>query len=168
VGGLAKLKAETRETDIMQWAEVLADPTLRDLPYKIELNEYGKIVMTPASNRHGNIQSHIVRKLWTERNGGEVITECSMETDKGIKVADVAWCSAGFIQRHGMETPFSEAPEICVEVVSPSNSERELAEKRELYFARGAREVWIVSEDGGIRVFGHEGPRHEYWSGEKI
>jgi hypothetical protein len=35
----------------MEWIEVLADPVLRDLPYKIELNEYGKIVMSPASNQ---------------------------------------------------------------------------------------------------------------------
>ncbi|RME59856.1 Uma2 family endonuclease, partial [Candidatus Parcubacteria bacterium] len=33
----------------MKWSEVLADPTLQDLPYKIELNEWEQIVMTPAS-----------------------------------------------------------------------------------------------------------------------
>jgi hypothetical protein len=31
----------------MQWAEVVEDPNLKDLPYKIELNEYGQIIMTP-------------------------------------------------------------------------------------------------------------------------
>ena len=28
----------------MQWSEVMADKSLQNLPYKIELNEYGKIV----------------------------------------------------------------------------------------------------------------------------
>lgn len=143
----------------MQWSEVLADPTLRDLPYKIELNEYGKIVMTPASNRHGNVQAHIARRLWESLPAGEVITECSVETDKGVKVADVAWCSPEFIDRHGLETPYPEAPEICVEVVSPSNSGREMEEKAALYLSRGAKEVWIAEESGAVRVYGPEGVR---------
>lgn len=143
----------------MQWTDVLADSTLRNLPYKIELNEYGKIVMTPASNRHGSVQMRTGRKIWDGLYEGEVITECSVDTDKGVKVADVAWCSPAFIERHGLETPFTEAPEICVEIVSPSNSEREMQEKRALYFARGAKEVWIVSEEGESRFFGPEGER---------
>jgi Uma2 family endonuclease len=141
----------------MQWADVLADPTLKDLPYKIELNEYGKIVMTPASNKHGSVQSRIARKLWHAGDDGEVITECSIDTEKGVKVADVAWCSETFLARHGLETPFTEAPELCVEVISPSNSKREMDEKIALYFSRGAMEVWLVSEEGQIRVFGPEG-----------
>lgn len=141
----------------MQWADVLADPTLRDLPYKIELNEYGKIVMTPASNRHGNVQSRISRRLWDAFKKGEVITECSVATDKGVKVADVVWCSPGFIDKHGLETPYSEAPDICVEIVSPSNNEREMQEKAALYFARGAKEVWVVSETGETKIYGSQG-----------
>ena len=40
------------------------------------------------------------------------------------------------------------APEICVEVLSPSNSEPEMNEKRALYFEAGAHEVWICDLDG--------------------
>ncbi len=36
----------------MQWSEVLEDKSLRDLPFKIETNRYGQIVMTPVSNEH--------------------------------------------------------------------------------------------------------------------
>jgi len=43
----------------MQWQEVVNDPSLQDLPYKIELNEYGKIIMSPASNKHSIIQAHL-------------------------------------------------------------------------------------------------------------
>jgi Uma2 family endonuclease len=145
------------EANVMQWADVLADPTLKDLPYKIELNEYGKIVMTPASNKQGSAQSRIARRLWQAGGDGEVITECSIETDKDVKVADVAWCSDAFIGKHGLETPFTEAPQVCVEVISPSNSEREMDEKMALYFSRGALEVWLVSEEGHTRIFGPDG-----------
>jgi Uma2 family endonuclease len=38
----------------------------------------------------------------------------------------------------------TRAPEICIEVVSPSNSVKELREKTEAYLTAGAEEVWIV------------------------
>jgi Uma2 family endonuclease len=141
----------------MQWADVLADPTLRDLPYKIELNEYGKIVMTPASNRHGSMQVEIALRLSRVGGDGKVIAECSVQTRLGVKVADVVWCSSEFMGRHGLETPYAEAPEICVEIVAPSSSDEEMAGKRRLYFERGAKEVWVVSEEGVVRVFGPDG-----------
>ena len=36
------------------------------------------------------------------------------------------------------------APEICIEVVSPSNSVKELSEKTDAYLAAGAEEVWLI------------------------
>jgi Uma2 family endonuclease len=36
------------------------------------------------------------------------------------------------------------APELCIEVVSPSNSVKEIQEKIAAYIATGAQEVWIV------------------------
>jgi Uma2 family endonuclease len=36
------------------------------------------------------------------------------------------------------------APELCIEVVSPSNSRQEMREKIDAYLATGAEEVWIV------------------------
>ncbi len=143
----------------MQWSEVLADPSLRDLPYKIELDELGRIVMSPASNRHGILQAKLVRLLARLFNEGEILVECSVATHAGVKVADVAWMSSEFGSRHGEVTPFPAAPELCIEVVSPSNSTVEMTEKIHLYLGYGAREIWIVSEAGDIRLFGPEGKR---------
>jgi Uma2 family endonuclease len=137
----------------MEWVEVLADPILRDLPYKIELNEYGKIVMSPASNRHGAMQGDLYALLRQQLGGrGRPIVECSIQTAKGVKVADVAWCSTEFIRQYGFATPYPHAPELCVEIVSPSNSRQEMAEKITLYLEAGAREVWIVCEDGSVEI----------------
>lgn len=47
----------------MTWEEVCADPSLQDLPYKIELNRWGKIVMGPASRHHGIYQAEIAYRL---------------------------------------------------------------------------------------------------------
>ena len=137
----------------MKWSEVINDKTLQDLPYKIELNEWGNIVMSPASNRHGLIQSKIVRLLNQLDDSGETFSECSIETDRGVKVADVIWGSQHFFEHNGLETPYRVAPEICVEVLSPSNTMAEMEEKKGLYLAQGAEEVWVCDEDGQLTFF---------------
>ena len=35
-----------------QWREIVADPTLRDLPYKVETNHRGQIVLSPHTTHH--------------------------------------------------------------------------------------------------------------------
>jgi Uma2 family endonuclease len=52
--------------------------------------------------------------------------------------------------------PSTLAPEICVEVLSESNTEEKMQAKRALYRKIGAEEVWIVGEEGEIRFFGEE------------
>lgn len=143
----------------MEWAEVVDNPLLQNLPFKIELNKFGKLLMSPASNSHGRFQGRIAGALWQKQPqpAGEVITECSIQTSDGVKVADVAWASAAFIAEFGYTTPYPKAPELCVEIVSPSNSKAEITEKVELYLARGAQEVWVVYEDSRLEVFTHTG-----------
>ncbi len=143
----------------MEWAEVLADPCLKDLPYKIELDHYGRIVMSPASNRHGRIQGLLAHWLRQAMPDGVIVNACSIDTPAGVKVADVVWASPDFVRRHGDATPFPQGPELCIEIVSPSNRTAEMAEKVALYLGAGAREVWLVAEDGGTAIHGPEGPR---------
>jgi len=146
----------------MDWASVINDPLLKDLPFKIELDKWGKILMSPASNHHGRLQFEAGAKIRDAKKArGKVIIECSIQTSQGVKVADVAWASDSFIDKFGFETPYRRAPEICVEVVSPSNAQGEIDEKIELYLAKGAHEVWIVGEDGKAKYYTHEGEIEE-------
>jgi Uma2 family endonuclease len=135
----------------MTWADVMASPYLKDLPFKIELNKWGKIEMSPASNEHGIKQVDIATEL-RQRPGGKVLVECSISTSDGVRVADVAWISEARLQHLGKVTPFPQAPEVCVEVMSPSNSWAEMEMKAGLYLGAGADEVWIVGLDGSKRV----------------
>ncbi len=141
----------------MKWSDVLEEPALQDIPFKIELNEWGKIVLSPASNKHGLLQAEIVGSLRERRQDGKIITECSINTLKGVKVADVAWASMRFFRKYGFDTPYSEAPEICIEIVSPSNSDQEMQEKTTLYLSKGAKEVWICDENGLLSVYSYRG-----------
>lgn len=141
----------------MDWSSIIADPVLSDLPFKIELNEWGNIEMTPASNSHGMLQTAIAFLLKNKLPFGKAFVECSIQTPKNVKVADVVWCSAGFIDRHGKSTPYVEAPDLVVEVASPDNRLAELLEKKELYFATGAKEVWICEETGEMNFYRPDG-----------
>ncbi len=134
------------------WREVLSASTLQDLPYKIETNRSGQIVMSPAKNIHGAYQSAIAQLLVTKL-GGRTITECAIATPQGVKVADVAWAAQAFFDQHSYADPYAVAPEICVEIKSPSNARPELLAKVRLYLDAGAREVWVVSEEGKVEFF---------------
>lgn len=143
-----------------KWREVVESPYLCDLPFKLELNEEGKVefAMSPASNRHPHWQFRI-GVLLERALGGGALVGCSILTRKGVKVADVVWCSPAFLAQHGYETPYTRDPELCVEVASPSNTADELAEQALLYLDAGAVEAWVVREDGQVEIFSADGRR---------
>jgi Uma2 family endonuclease len=60
----------------------------------------------------------------------------------------VVWVSRELMERHRNEKQFRVAPDLCVEVLSPTNTRIQMAEKTAAYLAAGAKEVWIVGEDG--------------------
>ena len=137
----------------MNWQEVCADPHLHNLPYKIELNEQGQIIMTPVRLYHSAWQGEIIRWLLRLTDSGKALPEVAIATAQGTKVADVVWCSDTLWRqiKHEAESPV--APEICVEVLSSTNTEEEMREKRRLYFAGGAEEVWLCKQNGEMQFF---------------
>jgi Uma2 family endonuclease len=141
------------ETLALRWTQLCNDPLMTSFPGKVELNGYGVIEMSPASTRHARIQAAVTAQMSVQLPRGEVLTECPLLTSDGIRVPDVAWGSTAFFARHGDTTPLPQAPEICVEVRSPSNTDEEMAHKTQLFLEAGAVEVWILSEDGTHRVF---------------
>jgi Uma2 family endonuclease len=143
----------------MNWQDVCEHPGLRNLPFKIELNERGQIVMNAVRVIHALYQGEIEYRLRTLLKGGRTFPECAIKTDKGTRVADVAWASRETVRKIRGDVECSVAPEICVEVVSASNTDEEMAEKKALYFAQGAREVWICRN--GAMQFYHPGGKLE-------
>jgi len=137
----------------MQWQEICEDASLQNLPYKIELNKWGQIVMSPAKVRHGFFQGRIAYLLESLTSVGEVITECAIQTKDGVKVADVAWASDARGDVILEEVAASIAPEICIEVVSSSNTPEEMDFKQNLYFEAGAQEVWFCDRQGNMTFY---------------
>ena len=150
----AVVAAAARNSMMAIWERLCADPQLASLPYKVETTLEGKIIMSPASLRHASLQSNIVvilHALARESGaGGEVMSECPVVTADGVKVPDVAWLSPAQSIAFTGKAAAPEAPDICIEIKSPSNSKKEMEAKRDLYFGAGAKEVWICDEHGAL------------------
>ncbi len=138
----------------MQWQEVCEHPSLQNLPFKIELNERGQILMSPVKVYHSAFQGKISRLL---PDNGIVLPECAIKTTKGTKVADIAWCSEQRFKIIEREAECSVAPELCIEVISSSNTKIEMEEKRQLYISAGAIEFWVCNEEGEVMFFDANG-----------
>ena len=141
--------------NLRRWAELLADPELTRFEGRVETDRHGHIIMSPPpAPSHGSFQAGIAALLHRHMKTGRVLTECPISTADGVKAADVAWASAQRMRELGNRACFRTAPEICVEVLSPSNTAVEIREKMALFFDAGAREVWQCSKSGAMSFFG--------------
>ncbi|PSQ85200.1 MAG: Uma2 family endonuclease [Bacteroidetes bacterium QH_2_63_10] len=138
-----------------RWQEIARDPVLRDLSYKVETNVQGQLIVSPHQNSHSFLQASVRDLLQEQASEGVVVLEFAIATEQGVKVPDVIWTSPE--RRDEMEAtgdPTTLAPEICIEVMSDTNTEEEMQQKRSLYLQAGAEEVWVVDGEGRVRFFG--------------
>ena len=126
-----------------RWQALCADPTFDDVAGKIELTEWGEILMTPVGKSHGLAAMRVAESL-RRSLGGHTMAEVGVLTAIGVRAPDVAWCSDAYLASHPEEMPLSSAPELCIEIVSASNALPKLREKALAYVNAGAREAWLV------------------------
>ena len=140
-----------------RWQALCADPTFEDVAGKIELTEWGEILMSPVGKSHGMAAMRIAEAL-RRALGAHTMGEVGVATSIGVRAPDVAWCSEKYLAAHPEEMPLSTAPEICVEIVSASNALPKLREKAMAYVNAGAIEAWIVyPQSRQIEFYGREG-----------
>lgn len=70
-----------------RWDAITSDPTLDGLPYKVETNAQGQIILSPHKNRHSNLQSALFRLLQQHAPGGHISVEYALATPRGVKSA---------------------------------------------------------------------------------
>ena len=148
-----QLPAQENQTafNLRRWGELQWDQDLARLPYTIETDRFGRIIMSPPpACDHTKRVARILRRLHEFLPHGEVLAETAISTTDGVRVTDAAWLSPGRTQELDAGPCLLHAPEICIEVLCPSNGQLEMAEKRALYFEAGAAEVWICGLDGSL------------------
>lgn len=127
-----------------------------DVPTELVRGEivfpYGEDCMTRPGFRHGEICANAgsVIWAWAKRTGlGKVSSNDSwIQTGRNpdsVRGADVSYLRLDSLPGGKLPNgPSDVLPALCIEVMSPSNSMRELKEKAEEYLAAGIEEVWIV------------------------
>jgi Uma2 family endonuclease len=147
------IPALTRAEAAERWLQL--DPVMPE-DGRPEMDQYGELFLSPRpTNRHQRIAFNIGRQMEDQLNGASA-TAVAINTRIGVRAPDVCWTAAG---TNYEQDPAPRAPEICVEVVSPSNTEKWLLEKAAAYLEAGGREVVIVELDGRIRYFDSSGER---------
>ena len=142
-----------------RWQALCADPTFEDVAGKIELTEWGEILMSPVGKSHGIAAMRVAEAL-RKALGGHTMAEVGVATAIGVRAPDVAWCSGSYLAAHPEEMPLASAPELCVEIVSASNALPKLREKATAYVNAGAVEAWIVyPQSRQIEIYDREGRR---------
>jgi len=109
------------------------------------------IVLPPPKLRHTKVQqklSDALRPYVHERKLGEVNIEAGFKLSSDTWLQpDVAFVRTEQIERANPDAYYDGAPAIAVEVASESNTAAQLDLKTEMYFARGAEQVWVVYPD---------------------
>jgi len=115
----------------------------------------GRIVrMNPTSLQHGDIELALgsaLRDFVRKRRLGRVISgEVGIYTRRGpdrVRAADIAFVSSERLSGTPSGGYLKIAPELVVEIISPTDRWQDVRQKIEEYFAIGVQRVWIVEPD---------------------
>jgi Uma2 family endonuclease len=141
----------------MIWQEAIQNPDLQNLPFKIEINQHGVLEMSPTSFRHGLFQTAIIKYLLKYGSHGIASVETPLQVDIGTRVPDVVWMTRAFFRIHSQHLQLNTAPAICIEVLSPANSQNEIQAKMKVYFGLGALEIWLCDQNGVMQFYDPNG-----------
>lgn len=114
---------------------------------KYELHHGELVFVAPPKHGHNKMQARLMRLL--DRAGahaGEVTMELGFKPSREHEywIADVAFVSRSRWDATPSDAYLSGSPELVIEVLSPSNSNAEMRDKRKICLENGAREFWVV------------------------
>lgn len=128
---------------------------------KQELVRGEVITMFPPNWEHGEIAGnvHFAIKMYLLGNPiGRVTVEGGAVVDREpdtVRGPDVSYMSKERMPLDKRMNAYAEgAPDLCVEVLSPSNTRANIREKLTEYFGGGAKLVWVIDpEDRSTTVY---------------
>ena len=159
----------TTTTKLTTFAEFEQLPDTRDgFPYELRHGETFKLVIPKM--KHSRVQWQLRHLL--ERaagNAGIVDKEVGFRPvpEHEFRIVDVAFVSKA--RWDSADDYLFGAPEIVIEVLSPSNTVTEMLDKEKLCLENGCQEFWIVDPDLRlVKVSTPDGRATTYHSGQEI
>jgi Uma2 family endonuclease len=134
---------------------------------QIELDEGELITMPPAGGEHGHIGSGVGADLHFFVKKHKLGRVYSADTGFRLSRYTVRAPDVAFVRRERVSAIHSEgfvkgAPDLAVEILSPSDSFRQLTRKVKQYLAAGCHTVWVIhAERREVYVYRADGTDSE-------
>jgi len=141
-------------------------------PYYYELRHGELVQVTRPKAKHFRVQKRIEQLL--ERAVGDrgvVAMEFAFRAlpEHELRVADVAFVSKERWETMDLEDNLRGAPDLVIEVLSPSNTAAEIYDKEKLCLENGCREFWVADSDRRqVKVSTPDGRTTTYLAGQEI
>lgn len=133
--------------------------------YRVELN-HGGLVMT-ASPRyfHNRVRDHLGNNLlnFADTHGlGDVLWETEFLLGPGlIRIPDLAFLTAANVASIDPHARLVGAPDLAIEISSPSNDPDDLVLKAQQFLNAGTRLVWVLYPEARLAYIYRPGERVE-------
>lgn len=141
-------------------------------PVYHELRHGEIIAVTRPKLKHYVIQRRLrdfLRKLAEPDSCVDIEMAFRPGPEYELWVADIAYLSAERFRNADPDDNIRGAPEIVVEVLSPSNTAAEIMDKEQICLSNGAQEFWVVDpKKRRVRVSTSRGISKTYESGQEI
>jgi Uma2 family endonuclease len=118
--------------------------------YRLEL-ERGRVIREPrAGEMHGSLIVRLGRFLdeFVEQHGlGRVVADVGVITERApdtVRGPDIAFTSRARMNAQPQPGFLESAPDLCIEILSPSNRASRMQQKVTEYLDAGARLVWVI------------------------
>jgi Uma2 family endonuclease len=158
-------------TRLMTAAESSALPE-GDGPVYPELRHGEVVAVIRPIYYHYKLQQRLRRLLENlAPEDAEVSTEFAYRPlpEHELWIADVVYISPEREREIDLRGYLNGAPDIVIEVLSPSNTVAEMYEKEQLCLENGAKESWVVDLDRRqVRIATSDGPSRTWISGQEI
>jgi Uma2 family endonuclease len=134
---------------------------------------HGKLVAVPRARlKHQMIQSRLRRLLEPLAPPGALVeAEVAFRAlpQNELRAADLAYVAPERCAKVDPENYIQGAPDLVIEVLSPSNTAAEIYDKEELCLNNGAKEFWVVDPDRRqVKVSTPDGRTITWHSGQEI
>jgi Uma2 family endonuclease len=147
-----------------------------DTHHQYELVQGELRQMSPASFRHGKLEARLVHALLTylaTHPLGDVVTGDTgfmLQSDPlTVRVPDVSFVAAERIPADNPPTFLPLSPDLVVEIISPSETAKSIAEKVSDYLHAGTRLLWLVyPEQQEVQEYRPDQPFHIYRIDEEL
>ncbi|HMD47482.1 MAG TPA: Uma2 family endonuclease [Bryobacteraceae bacterium] len=144
--------------------------TPRGFPYELR---HGELVQVPPPSRQHYLAQRRLRRYLEKSasSAGEVDIEMPFRPlpDFEYWYADVAFVSRTRWDQSPVEKHLEGAPDLVVEVLSPSNTAAEILDRRNICLENGSREFWLVDiEHRQLEVSTPDGRSITYKAGQSI